>query len=378
MVTFGKLTFLYTFSPIILIMKDLFDNCKFGDLNLNSRIVRTGLWESEREQPGNFTPEIYNRYENIAASGVGLIITELISLYPRDIFSKYSHTTHFKQFVREAKDLTDLVHLYDVPIFAQLGFVQFNKHAEQNMRVEDVSIEDIRKIQTDFIIACQKIDYAGFDGVQIALGNYYFLTRFISPYFNKRKDKYGGNTLNRLRIVLEMIKVIKETTKLHVNCRLNAFDIQAGGMTMDDTVEIAKLLEKFGADSLQITRPRSPQYFSKENIDRTPPEFVSRKIKKINPLIGECEKIIDNVDIPVILGGGVNSKSQINHILNNSKIDFVSMQRPFVADPSFLIEWQMEDDGESKCKMCNNCYWKKTSTCHINRPATWDVSSTDF
>ena len=83
-------------------MKDLFDNCKFGDLNLNSRIVRTGLWESEREQPGNFTPEIYNRYENIAASGVGLIITELISLYPRDVFSKYSHTTHFKQFVREA------------------------------------------------------------------------------------------------------------------------------------------------------------------------------------------------------------------------------------------------------------------------------------
>lgn len=357
-------------------MKDLFDNCKFGDLNLNSRIVRTGLWESEREQPGNFTPEIYNRYENIAASGVGLIITELISLYPRDVFSKYSQTIHFKQFVREAKDLTDLVHLYDVPIFAQLGFVQFNKHAEQNMRMEDVTIEDIRKIQTDFIIACQKIDYAGFDGVQIALGNYYFLTRFISPYFNKRKDKYGGNTLNRLRIVLEMIKVIKQNTKLHVNCRLNAFDIQAGGMTIDDTVETAKLLEKFGADSLQITRPRSPQYFSKENIDRTPPEFVSRKIKKINPLIGECEKIIDNVDIPVILGGGVNSKSQINHILNSSKIDFVSMQRPFVADPSFLIEWQMEDDGESKCKMCNNCYWKKTSTCHINRPATWDVSST--
>ena len=75
-------------------MKDLFDYCEFGDLKLNSRIVRTGLWESEREKSGNLTPEIYNRYENIAASGVGLIITELISLYPRDAFSKWSHTTH--------------------------------------------------------------------------------------------------------------------------------------------------------------------------------------------------------------------------------------------------------------------------------------------
>ena len=88
-------------------MKDIFDFCQFGNLKLNSRIVRTGLWESQREKSGNFTPEIYNRYENIAASGVGLIITELISLYPRDTFSKYSHTMHYNQFVREAKDLTD-------------------------------------------------------------------------------------------------------------------------------------------------------------------------------------------------------------------------------------------------------------------------------
>ena len=54
-------------------MKDLFDNCSFGEFELNSRIVRTGLWESQRESSGNLTPEIYNRYENIAASGVANI-----------------------------------------------------------------------------------------------------------------------------------------------------------------------------------------------------------------------------------------------------------------------------------------------------------------
>ena len=232
-------------------MKDLFDYCKFGDLKLNSRVVRTGLWESEKEASGNLTPEIYDRYENIAASGVGLIITEVISLYPKDIFSKYSHTIHNKRFVREAKDLTDLVHVYDVPIFAQLAFVQYNKRTEQNMKIDDITLEDIRKIQTDYIIAAQKTDYAGFDGIQIALGNNYFLSRFINPYFNNRKDKYGGNTLNRLRIVLEMIKVIKQSTKLHINCRLNAFDFHAGGMDIKESIEIAKLLEKHGADSLQ-------------------------------------------------------------------------------------------------------------------------------
>ena len=341
-------------------MKDLFDYCEFGEFKLNSRIVRTGLWESEREASGNFTPEIYDRYESIAASGVGLIITELFSLYPKDVFSKFSATLNYKQFVREAKDLTDLVHLYDVPIFAQVGFVQYHKHAEQNMRVEDISIDDIRKIQADYIIAAKKLDYAGFDGIQLALGNYYFLSRFISPYFNKREDKYGGNTLNRLRIVLEMIKVIKQNTRLHVNCRLNAFDIQKGGMQLDETIEIAKLLEKFGADSLQITRPRAPQYFSRENYE-----------KKI--LASACSDIIDNVDIPVIMGGGITSKRQINNVLNKTTVDFISMQRPFVADPSFLVDWQMEGDGEVKCRTCNNCYWKKTSTCFIYPKARLNI-----
>ena len=333
-------------------MKDLFDYCEFGNLKLNSRIVRTGLWESQREKSGNFTPEIYDRYENIAASGVGLIITELFSLYPRDVFSKYSHTTHYTQFVREAKDLTDLVHIYDVPIFAQLGMVQYNKKAHQNVRIEEMSLEDIRKVQTDMIIAAQKFDYGGFDGIQLGLGNYYFLSRFINPSFNTREDKYGGNTLNRLRMVLEIIKVIKQNTKLHINCRLNAFDGTTNGMTLSETIEVAKLLEKFGVDSLQITRPRSPQFFTVKNTDR-------------NPLIDATEKILENVSIPVILGGGATSQKQINNLLNTTDIDFISMQRPFVNDPSFLVDWQLEGNGESRCITCNNCYWKKTSTCHI-------------
>ena len=335
-------------------MKGLFDYCDFGDLKLPGRIVRTGLWESERENAGNLTPEIYNRYENIAASGVGLIITELYSLYPRDAFSKYSNTIHYKQFVREAKDLTDLVHIYDVAIFAQLGFVRYNKHAEQDVGVNEISIEDIRKIQSDMIIAAQKMSYAGFDGIQLALGNYYFLSRFINPNFNQREDRYGGSTLNRLKIVLEIIKVIKETTNLHINVRLNAFDGTTNGMTLDETIEIARILEEYGADSLQITRTRSPQYFTRENKDE-------------NPLISACSEIIENVNIPVILGGGHKNQKEIREILNRTNIEFISMQRPFVHDPSFLVEWQMKSDGVSGCKTCNNCYWKKTSTCFINR-----------
>jgi hypothetical protein len=71
----------------------------------------------------------------------------------------------------------------------------------------------------------------------------------------------------------------------------------------------------------------------------------------------------------------IENYSELISLLNSTDINYISMQRPFVADPSFLVEWQIEGNGESKCKTCNNCYWKKTSTCFINRPAKWDVQS---
>ena len=61
-------------------MKDIFDKCKLGDLNLNSRIVRTGTWETETEEGGFLSPAIYDRYEKIASSGTGLIISEMLFL----------------------------------------------------------------------------------------------------------------------------------------------------------------------------------------------------------------------------------------------------------------------------------------------------------
>jgi len=90
-------------------------------------------------------------------------------------------------------------------------------------------------------------------------------------------------------------------------------------------------------------------------------------------LIKATDKIISNVGIPVILGGGATVQDQINGILNNTDIDFISMQRPFVADPSFLVDWKVMGNGVTTCKTCNNCYWKKTATCHIHGTPTLNI-----
>lgn len=327
-------------------MKSIFDNPKFSGFTLHSRIIRTGLWESQNTSQKNLTDEIFKRYETLAKNNVGIITTELISMYTHDRFSDYSHYINQPGFIKEFKEITDTVHEYDVAIFAQIGFINCNVNGKQMMEVNDLTIEDIRKIQSDYIIAAKKIAFAGFDGIVLNIGNNYYLSRVMNPFENTRNDDYGGNTYNRVRMVLEIIKLIRQTTDLHIHCRVNLYQDE------DDSLEICKILADNGADSLQITKFLSPQYFRKGQSNQ-------------NMLVDFTDKVAGEVDIPVVLGGGFSSMNRINDLINSTNIEFVSMQRPFVRDPSFLSKWMGDGLGESECKTCNNCYWKKQSTCLI-------------
>ena len=328
-------------------MKDIFDNPNFGKFNLKSRIIRTGLWESENESQKNLTSEIFKRYEALAKNNVGVIISEMISMYSHDRFSDYSHYINYPLFIKEFKALTDTVHQYNTPIFAQIGFVNCNVNGKQMMEVNDLTIEDIRTIQSDYVVAAKKIAFAGFDGIQLNLGNNYYLSRILDPFENQRNDNYGGNTFNRVRIASEIIKLIKQTTDLHIHCRVNLYH------DFEDSLEICKILADRGADSLQITKFLSPQYFRKS-------------LSNQNMLIDFADKVAGEVSVPVVLGGGFSDMKSINNLINTMNIDFVSMQRPFVRDNTFLSDWKGKGDGESLCKTCNNCYWKKSSKCLIN------------
>ena len=330
-------------------MKDIFDETQLGNLKLQSRIIRTGLWESQTKKD-KITPSIYTRYENIAKSGVGLITTELISLYPKNKFNEYAHKIYNHNFIGDFKKITDIVHSYNVPILAQLEFVQFNRDIDMNIPINDLTKEDIRKIQTDLIIAAKKLSFAGFDGIQLALGNNFFLRKFINPYYNQRTDDYGKDTFGRLRIILETIKVIKDNFDLHINCRVNAYDGHKGGINQEESIKICQLLEEYGTDSIQVTKPLSPLYFTKK--------------EENDELINHTIKLNENIKIPVIVGGGFVDMEKMNDILNTSNIEYFSMYRPFVAQQDFLVDWKKNKKGISRCKMCNNCYRIKNSTCY--------------
>lgn len=328
----------------LIIMRNIFDECDFGDFKLNNHVVRTGIWETQNSDSGFLSHEVYDRYENIAKSGVGLIISEMFVLDSKDRFSDYSAKLNYKGFIKEYKELTNLIHYFEVPIFAQLTFFYYNDGINQKVEPNDITIEGIRRLQADIFMAAKKFSFAGFDGIQLNLGNNFYLTRFINPYFNQREDNYGGNTFNRLRIVLEIIKIIKDNLDLHISCKINPSDVRKGGMTHEESIEIAKLLEEYGADSIQITARTISFANGEENS---------------YPFLNYVDELISEVDIPVILGGTLRDSETINEILNKSKVEFVSMSKPFTAQSNFFSKWKENGSGVSICQSCNNCYSKK-------------------
>lgn len=329
-------------------MKDIFDECTIGNLKLKSRVIRTGTWESQREEGGFLSEEIYQRYENIAKSGVGAIISEMFALDPRDRFAEFSTDLNYPRFIKDYKQITEITHSHNVPILGQLAFFYYNDGINQKVEANDITKEGIRHLQADVIMAAKKFAFANFDGIQINMGNNFYLARFTNPYFNQREDEYGGNTLNRMRIILEIIKVIKNNFDLHINCKINPTDLRKGGITEKESIEMCKLLDKYGADSIQITSRTISNVY--EHGDK-------------HPFLKYTDKLQNEINTPVILGGTLRDMKTMNEILNNSKIELFSMSKPFVAQPNFLEEWKKNGEGVSRCRDCKNCYSKKTSKC---------------
>ena len=328
-------------------MTDLFDSVNFGDFSLNSRVIRTGMWERETES-GFLKSSVFERYEKLAKSGTGLIISEIFTPDPHDRFYEYTTNMNYRGFFKDYRQITDICHEYNVPILGHYAPFYFNDGLNQKVEANDISVDGIRNFQTQVLIAAKKFSFAGFDGIQINMGNNFYLSRFINPYFNQRDDKYGGNTKNRCRIALEVVNALKKNYDLHVNCKLNMEDARKGGMTAEETTEIAKLLEKYGADSIQVTA-------------RT---ITMSQVKDgSHPYINLVNNLVSEVDIPVILGGTLKDSETINGLLNNTNVEFVSMAKPFTAQYDFLTDWKANGSGEAICKSCNNCYTKKESRC---------------
>jgi 2,4-dienoyl-CoA reductase (NADPH2) len=187
----------------------------------------------------------------------------------------------------------------------------------------------------------------GFDAVEVLVGGGYILNRFLSPVSNERTDEYGGSLENRMRIILEIIRDIqgKAGKDFPVMCRLNVEEQMPGGHTIEDSKEVARILEKAGISVITTYTGwhESPIPTVAPSLPKGAFAHLSRKIK-------------ENVGIPVVAANRINDPFIAEEILAQGKADLIGMGRALMADPELpnkAREGRVEEIVP--CLACSEC-----------------------
>lgn len=378
----------------------LFEKTAISGLTVKNRIIRSATHDGLADKNGAPTDKLIVKYEHLAKSEVGCIITGYaavskngVSPYPRmmKIFDD--------SVIDRYKDLTDAVHKYGTPVILQLAHcgrqtsskaIGVQKVAPSNVlhtfypdKAKELTDSEIHKIIDDFVTAAVRAEKAGFDGVQLHGGHGYLLHDFLSPFGNRRKDKWGGTLQNRCRIVELIIKGIKEQTNLPVWIKISSEDNRKNGMRIDSSVQICKRLEAAGCDAIEVScgtvqdgmntmrsslMPMDAVFKYREPCASFPKIFnrialpaanlINPLIKQPSPLenfnVDNAEAIRKAVSIPIIAVGGIHKVSDMQSIIADGKADFISMCRPFICEPD-LAKKLINGQKEAKCIMCNYC-----------------------
>ena len=164
-------------------------------------------------------------------------------------------------FIPQFRKLSYIIHEGGCPAIVQLAMGAYYRKLPNGLvkqiEADDMNFSEIHEVIDMFVKAAGRAQAAGFDGVQIHAAHFFFLSRFISPRINHRQDDYGGSTLNRSHIVLEILKGIKEVApSLHVTVKINCSDFTLGSLEEEESLEICRLLAKYGIDSYRGQRQR--------------------------------------------------------------------------------------------------------------------------
>jgi anthraniloyl-CoA monooxygenase len=185
---------------------------------------------------------------------------------------------------------------------------------------------DMDRMIADFVQATQRGDRAGFDMLELHAAHGYLLASFISPLTNLRTDQYGGSLENRLRFPLQVFRAMRAAWPDHkpMSVRISATDWADGGITGEDSVEIARAFKDAGVDMVDVSTGQTV-------VDSAP--IYGRMFQ--TPF---SDQIRNEAGLATMCVGNITSADQINTIVAAGRADLVALARPHLVDPSFTLK----------------------------------------
>lgn len=320
--------------------KKLFDRVKLGSIDLKNRLIRSATWEGLADVNGHMPEALYHTYEELAKGGVGSIITGFTSVADDDRYFGGMARLSNDSLIPEHQRLTEICHAKNCPVIVQIALGEYAGGIEPDF----MSVDDIRQVIAQFVNAAIRADKARYDGVQIHAAHSFFLSRFISPAFNHRKDEYGGTPERRGRILSEIIQGIRaKAPRLHITMKINSSDFMHSGLTPDESMTICRLCKDAGIDSIEVSGNGT--------------SVSGIRAGKNEAYFAEFALALAEIaELPVILVGGHRSVENMEKILNAGKVDFLSLSRPLIREPDLPNRWAAGEHRPAECISCNMCY----------------------
>ncbi len=366
-----------------------------GPLTLRNRFIKAATNEGMCKD-GVISKGLAKFHERMAAGGVAMTtVAYCATSKDGQTFVDQAHLS--PETIPDFKTLTDGVHKHGAaaqaqithagsftflpkdfssmkPISANGGFNKFGVMTGRYMK-KKMDRSDMDAIADEFVRAALHAKEAGFDAVEIHMGHGYLLAQFITPFYNTRKDAYGGSLQNRMKFPTEVLsKVLDAVGKdLAVTVKYSQTDGKDGGNTITEGIEIAKILQSTGAHMAQLSNglnvesidtmfgnPLPKSSVKPKNLivrlgmmmqpKSKKPDKVFKQLYSIDP----AQQIRASVDMPLCYLGGAQNMANVNRVMSKG-FEAIALGRALIFDPNLINTMQTGSLKNSGCTACNQC-----------------------
>ncbi|WP_323877224.1 NADPH-dependent 2,4-dienoyl-CoA reductase [Aeromonas hydrophila] len=355
-----------------------------GFTQLRNRVLMGSMHTGLEEEKGGFD-KLAAFYGERARGGVGLIVTGGIAPNLRGRLVPHGSQLSFPWQVAKHKKVTSAVHQEGGKIALQIlhagryAYHPFSlapsalKAPISPFKPRAMSERQIRGTIRDFAATAQLARSAGYDGVEVMGSEGYLINQFICERTNKRTDGWGGSSENRMRFPVEIVRAIRERVgpDFIIIFRLSMLDLVEQGSSLEEVIALGKALEQVGVTLINTGigwhEARIPTIAT--SVPRGAFSWVTAEIKK-------------HLSVPLITTNRINTPEVAERILAGGEADMVSMARPFLADPEFVIKAaENRADEINTCIACNQAcldhvFKQKRASCLVNPRACFETELT--
>lgn len=390
-------------------MSLLFRPKSIGKMKVKNRFVRSPTGDKRATPDGKCTDSILRLYEELAEGGSGLIITGAAYVLKNGKGLPNMLGMYSDHLIEGYKKLAKVVHAHDAKIAIQLWHCGRHvtpsyehgvpmapspvKDKVTGITPREMTEGDIQGTIDAFAQAARRVKRAGFDGVQFHAAHGYLIHEFLSPYTNRRTDKWGGSFEKRMRFITEIYERTRNLVgdQYPLMIKVNAHDYVRGGITIGLGKRIAERLSAMGFDAIETSAGvRDERHFNMSRGDIPKNYFglqgksayrrrkIIQNLKAIKdevkfkeayllPFAKEIKKVID---VPLILPGGLRTVSVMERILREGHADFIGLCRPLIREPDFPRKVREKGVKKAECLNCNLCLVDKPLYCYqkVYRP----------